>query len=173
MTTIVAGEDAPRIKVSSYFLLFNIAMIGADVKRRNAHGDTCLHLVVFATSGSRHPTKRLVEILLKSGADANGQNTKGDTPLHIAAMTNDPDMIQLLLLYGANPSISTYDGILPIHIAANAGYMSAAKLLMVKLESTAGWREGDTPPKVTIGLLSPEKAHLVMSSKPKRMAYST
>eukprot|EP00057_Strongylocentrotus_purpuratus_P031395 XP_784479.3 PREDICTED: dnaJ homolog subfamily C member 7 [Strongylocentrotus purpuratus] len=52
-------------------------------------------------------------------------------------------------------------------------YMSAAKLLMVKLESTAGWREGDTPPKVTIGLLSPEKAHLVMSSKPKRMAYST
>ncbi|XP_030845820.1 ankyrin-repeat domain containg transcription coregulator asaA-like [Strongylocentrotus purpuratus] len=121
MTTIVAGEDAPRIKVSSYFLLFNIAMIGADVKRRNAHGDTCLHLVVFATSGSRHPTKRLVEILLKSGADANGQNTKGDTPLHIAAMTNDPDMIQLLLLYGANPSISTFDGILPIHIAANAG----------------------------------------------------
>nr|XP_054767391.1 homeobox protein Wariai-like [Lytechinus pictus] len=166
MTLFLCACLGGSTSLANYFL-----KRGGDVTCRNIHGDSCLHLAVFSTSGSRHPTKRLVEILLKNGADPNCQNTKGDTPLHIAGMTNDTDMIQLLMLYGANPSISNFDGILPIHIAANAGYMSTAKLLMVKLENE--WKEGDTPPKVTIGLLSPEKAHLVLSSRPRKIAYAT
>ncbi|XP_072179516.1 uncharacterized protein [Diadema setosum] len=143
---------------------------GADYHVRNYHGDTCLHLAVFATSGSKYPNKDLVNLLLEKGANVNARNNSGTTPLHIAAMEGDSDMIQLLLQYGADPASCTPDGILPMYIALNSGYTAAAKLLMVDVKqetSSSIIGSSATPPMVKLGLLSPEKAHLAMSSLPR------
>ncbi|XP_071487662.1 uncharacterized protein [Diadema antillarum] len=142
---------------------------GADYHVRNYHGDTCLHLAVFATSGSKYPNKDLVNLLLEKGANVNARNNSGTTPLHIAAMEGDSDMIQLLLRYGADSASCTPDGILPMYIALNSGYTAAARLLMVDVrqESSSITGSSATPPMVKLGLLSPEKAHLAMSSLPR------
>jgi ankyrin repeat protein len=67
---------------------------GADANARNEHGDTALHMVVYAKHG---------DTLLRAGARLSVTNNEGATPLHSAVAERDrKDVVLLFLKRGAD-----------------------------------------------------------------------
>lgn len=54
----------------------------------------------------------------------------GRTALHLAAMYNQPDVINLLCKYGANTKAEDDDGMTPLHLAAQYNNVEATKVLI-------------------------------------------
>jgi ankyrin repeat protein len=54
----------------------------------------------------------------------------GRTALHLAAMYNQPDIINLLCKHGANTKAEDDDGMTPLHLAAQYNFVEAAKTLI-------------------------------------------
>ena len=91
---------------------------GTDVDRRDAHGNTALHLV---------RDKTVASLLIDACADPNLQNEHGDTPLHSWQGINlehfvadsvpgcTLDIISLLLDAGASPNIQNNHGYNSLH----------------------------------------------------------
>jgi ankyrin repeat protein len=75
---------------------------GADPNKKQAHGNTALHLAVAANQ----PTSpELTVLLIKSGADPNKRNGAEMTPLHVAVTVKaSMAVFQSLLTNGADPS---------------------------------------------------------------------
>jgi ankyrin repeat protein len=86
---------------------------GADVRARNAFGDSTL----YAAAGRSKHSAKIVELLLKSGAEPDVQNNLGYTPLMQAATaprtTEDEvtaiEVIKLLRASGASLDTQTFD----------------------------------------------------------------
>lgn len=77
---------------------------GANVKARNAQGETALFRAAADLRDDRN-----VRALLDAGADPNARGNKGDTVLFNAGL-NFLDIIELLLARGANPHIPDAKG---------------------------------------------------------------
>ncbi|MBU1233277.1 MAG: ankyrin repeat domain-containing protein [Proteobacteria bacterium] len=78
---------------------------GAEVDRRNDHGQTPLGGVAFKGNMA------LVSLLLEAGADINADNGGGKTPLMFAAMFGHREVVEHLLEQGADPDSQTLLGI--------------------------------------------------------------
>ncbi len=78
---------------------------GADVDRRNDHGQTPLGGVAFKGN------MPLVSLLLHAGADINADNGGGKTPLMFAAMFGHREVVKYLLEQGADQNSQTLLGI--------------------------------------------------------------
>ena len=74
---------------------------GAQVNRRNADGETALH--VAANLGYQ----RMVERLLAAGADINAAAPDGRTPIHYAVLNNKDEVADLLYARGASVGPAT------------------------------------------------------------------
>lgn len=82
--------------------------LGADVKRRDADGDTALH------GAAETGNVEIIRLLLDKGADVNAKNKHGGTPLMWAAVYGNRDAAQLLLSRGADASLHDNDGFMAI-----------------------------------------------------------
>ena len=121
---------------------------GADVRAKNAYGDSTL----YAAAGRSKQSVKIVELLLKSGAEPDGQNKLGYTPLMQAAMaprtTEDEvtaiEIIKLLRAHGASLDTQTFDyGDTALIWAIKLGHTRIAEFLIaqgadVTLKDTAG-----------------------------------
>lgn len=98
--------------------------LGADVKLRDADGDTALHGA--AETGNVEIMRRLLD----KGADPNAKNKLGGTPLMWAAVYGNDDAAQLLLSRGADPSLKDNDGITAVEWAVRNKRNSTVSLLL-------------------------------------------
>jgi uncharacterized protein len=96
----------------------------ADVKARDANGDTPLHRAV--ETGMR----RLTQALLAAGADPQARTRNGETALHLAALHPEPDFADLLLAKKADARAQNGDGESPLHWAALSGHIVVAQRLL-------------------------------------------
>ncbi len=88
---------------------------GAEVERRNDHGQTPLGGVAFKGNMA------MVNLLLDAGADINADNGGGKTPLMFAAMFGHRQVVEYLLEQGANPDSQTVLGISAQNLAKFTG----------------------------------------------------
>lgn len=79
----------------------------ADVQRRNANGETALHL-----AGG---WLKCVRILLERGAEVDARDGTGRTPLHCAAVGLGDEAIPLLVNAGASVNAQDHEGHTPLH----------------------------------------------------------
>ncbi|XP_045169176.2 ankyrin-3-like isoform X2 [Mercenaria mercenaria] len=140
---------------------------GADVTRRTKAGDTALYLATFGILSTSEPDVTVLEELIQSGCDVNSANLAGYTPLHRAAGHGNLNVIQTLLKHGADPYQASCTGIYPIDSAINAGNLHAADLLKINLPNPYVWDvvEPHTPPHIKLGLQSPQRKHLIESTR--------
>ena len=75
---------------------------GADIKKPNKSGGTCLMKAV--------KFKELCQLLLDNGADVKAKDENGDLALHYAIEENQPDTVQLLLDHGSDPYLRNEAG---------------------------------------------------------------
>lgn len=88
---------------------------GAELERRNNHGQTPLGGVAFKGN------LQLVKVLLDAGADINSDNGGGKTPLMFAAMFGHRHVVEHLLACGADRKSQTLLGISAEHLARFTG----------------------------------------------------
>ncbi len=93
-------------------IFFYLLQNGADVKARNDHQGTALHVAVPFDNRTEE-----IEALLKAGADINAQNENGTTSLHTAVFCNSNDVVALLIKNKAGVNIQNKDGETPLMIA--------------------------------------------------------
>ncbi|XP_021377561.1 tankyrase-2-like isoform X2 [Mizuhopecten yessoensis] len=143
---------------------------GADVGSTSQDGDTPLYLATFGILNSAMPDVAVIMDLIEAGCDVNKANSRGYTPLHRAASKGSVPVIKCLLLYGADPYQASQAGVLPIGNAINAGNLQAAEFLKIHIDNPHVWEVVDphTPPRIQLGLQSPQRKHLVESSRPNK-----
>ncbi|XP_033639854.1 putative ankyrin repeat protein RF_0381 [Asterias rubens] len=141
-----------------------------DVTVTNKDGDTPLYLATFKCAGSSCSDFRLIQTLISVGCNVNAQNHKGNTPLHWAASEGDVELIKFLLTCGADRYIKNNIGMYPIGMATNNGHLRAGKHLKISLPNNRSpWDmfEPNTPGKVRLGLMRPQRDCLAMSPRPR------
>jgi uncharacterized membrane protein YfcA len=111
----------------------------ADLRARNANGDTLLHRTV--ETGMRH----LLKALLAAGADPRAKAKDGETALHLAALHPEPIFTDLLLAAGADPRARNSVGESALHWAALTGHIVVAQRLLSRgADARAKTKEGFT-----------------------------
>ncbi|XP_052811018.1 ankyrin repeat and death domain-containing protein 1A-like [Mya arenaria] len=140
---------------------------GADVRHTTNVGDTALYLATFGVLSSSHPDVSVLREIICSGCPVNGANLAGYTALHRAAGHGNLQVIQTLMNYGADPCKASASGIYPMDSAINAGHLEAAKLLEIPMPNPHVWDIVDhhTPPHISLGLQSPQRKHLIESTR--------
>ncbi len=115
---------------------------GADVNHRSYHGETPLHIAVFA--GRR----AVVKLLLEHGADVNAQDNFNRTPLFPpisrCCFHDQLDIIQLLIQHGADLNHQDLVGNTPLHELSHRASFEIIETLVsqgadIKLENHAGY----------------------------------
>ncbi|KAH8749447.1 ankyrin repeat-containing domain protein [Hyaloscypha finlandica] len=146
---------------------------GNDVHRRNASGETALHIAArrrpvdldlirtflnlgaspsddgwTALSRVTHDLDSTVaQMLLKHGADVNTSTLGLLTPLHRAAKTHSLYILQMLLSHSANPNAVSANGETPLSIVCQLPYAHfRTQASMAELLLTAGARPDAGPP---------------------------
>ncbi|KAJ7384177.1 hypothetical protein OS493_023506 [Desmophyllum pertusum] len=150
---------------------------GADVNSNTTCKDSALHLASFCC-GTQNVKNGLgvITCLFEAGCNINSKNWLGNTPLSIAASSGNCDLVRHLMSLGGDKSICNNDGIYAMDFAINAGHLDAANLLAIDVPNPHVWDIVDphTPPRVKLGLQSPCKQHLCVSSfRRRRMDFST
>ena len=102
---------------------------GADVLKRNRHGDAPIHIVC------KHSRLAILKILLGCKAcDPNQQNFKGDTVFHIVCQMGTGREVEFLEVLtstpGINPTLLNHKGIAPIHTACMKSRLESLKVLL-------------------------------------------
>ena len=102
-----------------------LTALGADVKARDGHGRTPLHVAAFARQ------QGAMRALAKAGADPNALESDRYDIITIAAVADDPDTLRTALAIGGNPSnvTSRYDGTALI-AAAHLGHDEVVRILI-------------------------------------------
>ncbi len=114
-----AKVSYPADELIVEFLLAN----GADVNRRDNHGDMALHHALYQSK----PRFKLIKSLINHGADINAQGFEGYTPL---AYSVSNEISEYLLSKGANPNIPMNKGAVPLHNAAHFKQIPRIKMLL-------------------------------------------
>ncbi|XP_052248805.1 uncharacterized protein LOC127856553 isoform X2 [Dreissena polymorpha] len=117
--------------------------------------------------------KKLIKFMLKRGADIKRTTNGGDSALYLATFgvlsSSQPDIsvLEEIIYAGADPCRPSASGIYPIDSATNAGHLDAARLLEIYLPNPHVWDIVDhhTPPHISFGLQSPERKHLIESTR--------
>ncbi|XP_049843243.1 ankyrin repeat domain-containing protein 65-like [Schistocerca gregaria] len=97
---------------------------GADVRMRDASGQTALHWA--ADKGHL----QVARCLLEGGAEADARDGGQSTPLHVAALYGHTGLVQLLLESKADPNARNELGRTPLHFAAVFGHEESAAALL-------------------------------------------
>ena len=97
---------------------------GANLNRKDAHGNNLLHLVCQRPN---QQYERILEVMLKRIADVNQRNHASETPLHIAATHGSARMLSLLVQAGARIDARIHDG-------SSALFFCKPELIAVMLE---------------------------------------
>lgn len=97
----------------------------ADLNARDGNGRTPAHVAAFASNDAA------LEALAAGGADMNALDDQIYDVLTIAAVANDPDMVELALRLGNRPDLvtSVYDGTALI-AAAHLGHQEVVRRLI-------------------------------------------
>lgn len=106
-----------------------------DVGRRDAHGDTALHVAIR----NQHPDT--AELLIAKGANVNAAGWLEDTPLHVSVYAGENDVSALLIQQGADQSLRNRYGLTPTDMRAvpaiRDDIAAAASLLTID----GGWTD--------------------------------
>ena len=99
---------------------------GADLEARDSNGRTALHVAAFASQYVA------VRELIKAGANPNALEDQAYDIVTIAAVANDPEMVDIALNHGASASniTSIYDGTALI-AAAHLGHYTVVQRLII------------------------------------------
>lgn len=103
----------PLHQATSYQVVVELLMAGADVHAVDMYGNTALH---YARD------KRIIEVLLQYGANANAANLVGETPLYFSESSLEVDC---LVDGGANVHHLNFHGQTPLHRASNGRVVAA------------------------------------------------
>jgi ankyrin repeat protein len=102
-----------------------------DLKERTAGGETLIHNLCRAWSGSfAHCSEctDLIAFLVRNGVDINAQDARGRTALHLVARSGENEDAAVLIRLGANKTIRDGEGRAPFD-AAHAGKTALRNLL--------------------------------------------
>ena len=107
---------------------------GADVRARNADGQTALNLlkVVFIEFRDHERGKRLLDMLVRAGADIDAADSQGYGLLHDAASNDSAELARAALGHGARRDLPDAEGRTPETLARDLG----SKKVMAVFEST-------------------------------------
>lgn len=86
------------------FLEHLLSLYNFDLNKKNAVGDTALHMAV------KNGKLDAISTLLKNEADVNSTNNQGETPLYLATTSTfkiKNALVQILLENGAKPNLCT------------------------------------------------------------------
>ncbi|PNF16091.1 hypothetical protein B7P43_G03272 [Cryptotermes secundus] len=84
-----------------------------DINKRNAKGETRLHVACIKHEAVHHGFVEIAELLLKYGAMVNVPGYNNITPLHEAVLNNKLGAVKLLLMYGADVEARDVNGMTP------------------------------------------------------------
>jgi ankyrin repeat protein len=115
---------------------------GADVRARDAKGNTPMHIGIPAVSH-----EEALSMLLRRGADPNARDEHGESPLHILISLNRrPEVIATLLEGGADVSIRNIEGKTALYLAVQDNRIdSIGALLQYNSDIFAADNDGVTP----------------------------
>ncbi|KAM7166346.1 ankyrin repeat domain-containing protein 31 [Macrochelys suwanniensis] len=99
-------------------------IIRAGIKKRNAKGESRLHLA------AKKGDLSLVKTLITSGVCVNLKDNAGWTAIHEASNRGFTEVILELLKAGADVNSKSLDGTLPIHDAVSGNYFKAVNILL-------------------------------------------
>ncbi|EMP31419.1 Ankyrin repeat domain-containing protein 31 [Chelonia mydas] len=99
-------------------------IIRAGIKKRNAKGESRLHLA------AKKGDLSLVKTLIASGLCVNLKDNAGWTAIHEASNRGFTEVILELLKAGADVNSKSLDGTLPIHDAVSGNYFKAVNILL-------------------------------------------
>jgi len=103
-------------KLMSYLLIEK----KANINMENELGLTPLHLAIAPSATNDH-RKEVVEWLIKKGANPLSQSEDGSSAMHIAALQNQPDVINYLLQFKQMINLTDQKGRTPLIIAVQSG----------------------------------------------------
>ncbi|XP_074659171.1 uncharacterized protein LOC141911949 [Tubulanus polymorphus] len=140
---------------------------GANINSRTSAGDSALYLATFGILNAKRNDNSnrfpLLHDLIEAGCSVNSQNKSGYTALHRAASKGNIPLIKFLLQKGASPYLCSTSKVYPIDSAINAGHLEAAELLTIRVKNPHVWDiiEPHTPPRIQLGLQTPQRKKLV------------
>eukprot|EP01135_Chromosphaera_perkinsii_P011818 Nk52_evm9s2506 gene=Nk52_evmTU9s2506 len=97
---------------------------GADVHRRDAHGNTAL---MCAARAGQIETFR---VLMRAGADSKSNNNHNNTCLHLAVQSGCSECVRECLVAGCDPNALTHEGMSAIHYAVADRHLECLKVLV-------------------------------------------
>ncbi|MHB0936010.1 MAG: ankyrin repeat domain-containing protein [Armatimonadota bacterium] len=118
-------EERQRRIVGTVRLLLKY---GADVKARDAGGETALH----KATGAWLENAEVITLLLKAGADVNARDNSGETPLHEAMLMGSPAKVKALLVKGIDPNVRDHYERTALHKAVEHGHLPVVQALLAK-----------------------------------------
>jgi len=124
---------------------------GAKINAVNDQNSTALH------GGAYKGNLEAVKVLLDRGVDTKVINFKG-TALHMAALGNQPKMIEMLLEKGFDINQPGKNGLTPLMVAAASNKVDAVKMLLKKNADIT-----IKSPKTALALATEEKAKEVIN----------
>lgn len=99
---------------------------GADISRKDANGNTALHLA----AANKYGSEALVKLLLDESADSNAQDHLGQTALFAAVQNGNEEAVKLLLDSSVDINSKDSMGNVALHYAVEDGAESMVLLLL-------------------------------------------